>query len=175
MGKLRTSGPLPLSAGIRRQVKPQHFATQVQARKRRRRRGIQIQDGPVFVSQISRDFIPVFGAVLEGAGNLGKCSPFLGIPAEQRHQIDRLMAKIVVLEINTEKRQSTQQQEQSFPLGAAEPVAFLIAKPDVELVIFPSTQIELVTWEDPEGPHARVRGVELRTLQPASGRKCEGS
>src|SRR5260370_9377291 len=61
-----------------------------------------------------------------------------------------------------------------FGAGAAEAVGLLTAEPDVELVIFARTQIELVTRKDPQGADARVRSQKLRPLQHSRGRKCEG-
>src|SRR6266478_3736560 len=123
MGNFRTRGPVPPSAGVRRKTKSQHLATQVEAGEWRRRRREQIDDDPVFVAQISRDLVTVLGTALEGAGELGKDSPFLWIPAKHGHEIDRFMTKVVILGIDAEKWYSTQQQEQSFPLVSAEPVA----------------------------------------------------
>src|SRR6266851_5107992 len=174
MRNFRPHGPVPQSARMRRKTKPQDLAPQVQAREWRRRQRDRIQDGPVFVAQIRCDLVAVFRTALEGTGKLGQDSPFLRIPAKQGHEIDRFMAKVVTLGIDAEKWQSTQQQEQCFPPAAAEPVALLTAKPDVELVIFARTQIELVTRKDPQGADARVRSQELRPLQHAGGRKCEG-
>ncbi len=84
------------------------------------------------------------------------------------------MAKVVELGMDAKKRQSTQEQERCFPLGAAETVAFLAAEPDVELVIFARPEIELVAREDSQSSDTGVGGQKFRQLQRGGRRKCEG-
>src|SRR5262245_39924759 len=100
-------------------------------------------------------------AVLEWGGELGKHPALLRVPAKQGFDVHRGMAKVVVLRMNRQKRKTTQQSEQSFTLATAEPITFLVAKPYVELVIFPGAQIELITWKDPKRPDAHIRRFEL--------------
>src|SRR5260370_6809051 len=122
------------------------------------------------------DRVAVFGATLEGAGKLREDAPFLRVPAEHGLEVDGFMAKIVVLGMDAKKRQSAQEQEGCFPLGAAESVAFLAAEPDVEPVIcFARPEIELVAREDPQSSDARIGGEKFRQLQGGGPRKSRGA
>ena len=96
-----------------------------------------MQDGPVFAAKIGGELVTIFGAVLERAGKLRVDTPLLCVPAILSCKVDRLVMEVVVLGIDARKRQSAQDQEQSFPLRSGKAVSFLSAKNDVELIIVP--------------------------------------
>src|SRR5262245_16704861 len=161
VGQFDSSGPVKTTVHERACGRRKRLLAQIQPAQGRRGTSKGAADVPVFVAQIHTELISPLRISGEWPGEIRPETQLLGVPSDQRFEVNSSATDIEELRIDSLEREAAKERQQPLPFGAEAPVSLIRAKDQVELSILARFEVESVIGENVQSVHSRLRDLQI--------------